>query len=171
MLLHDLNTPRECFEKSRCHRRCDNDSRLGYRRDDAGLQLRECARGPSRCRIPDQGRLIAVQERSENAPHSPLSRSPLHDMRRRQPCSGHGGVRRKPRALRDDNGAPEQIPFGFVSASIFRVLGVEPALGRVFTDKKMFPRDRPLSCSATTCGSAATAAIPPCSDEPCRPAA
>jgi putative ABC transport system permease protein len=95
---------------------------------------------------PDQGRLIAVQERSENAPQfTTVSFPNFHDMRRRttmlEDMAAYG---ESTRALRDDNGAPEQIPFGFVSASIFRVLGVEPALGRVFTDKEDVPKGPPV---------------------------
>ena len=39
-------------------------------------------------------------------------------------------------------GDPEELPFQFVSASFFRLLGVQPALGRPFTAEEDQPRAR-----------------------------
>jgi putative ABC transport system permease protein len=95
--------------------------------------------------FPDASRLVVVWETNPQLPVPVMVASPptLHEwMTRNQSFAEVGAFRWRNVTL--GGGEPEQVRGATVTASLLRVLGVEPGLGRLFLEEEDRPNARPV---------------------------
>jgi putative ABC transport system permease protein len=87
---------------------------------------------------PEGDRIVILTETDQNQPQISVSYPDYVDWRRDQTVFEHLGVSRRESFNMSglEGRPPEQISGGLVTASFFRVIGLSPQLGRVFTEEE-----------------------------------
>jgi putative ABC transport system permease protein len=94
---------------------------------------------------PEADRVVTIVNRWQGSPEADLSPAEYFDYRE-QTAGFEAVAAYSPGALVITGGEqPERVPAGFASASLFRVLGVSPRLGRAFTAEEDRPDASPVA--------------------------
>ena len=97
--------------------------------------------------FPELDRIVAIWDESPGGPHNEVAFANYADWRAQNSSFEHLGLYRWWDANVTGIDPPERVQGFFVSADFFRVLGVQPALGRGFTPGSGFSRSRKNSIS------------------------
>ena len=117
---------------------------------------------------PEADRIIVVTESDANQPQISVSYPDYVDYRRDNTVFEHLAIsRRESFNLSGLEGrVPEQVSGGLVTANFFKVIGLNPQLGRVFTDEEDRVGGPMLCVISDRCGNGCSTVIQRCWDAP-----